>query len=77
MSSRCRTVQRLPHPFRITVLAARKFLWQTIPGLFRGRYLFSVSVGVTVYLWGQRAMLTDGSESESEAGETVLLMHGN
>jgi hypothetical protein len=39
--------------------------------------LFSVSVGVTKYLCEQRAMLTEGSESESGAGETVLLMPGN
>jgi hypothetical protein len=64
------------HPIRTTI-ASRKVLWQMIPGLFRGRYLFNVSVDVTKYLCVQRAMLTEESESESGAGETVLLMHGN
>jgi hypothetical protein len=63
------------HPCCITI-TSRLCLWQTIRRLFVG-HLFSVSVGVTKYLCEQRERLTERSESESEAGETVLALPEN
>jgi hypothetical protein len=42
-----------------------------------GHYLFSVGVGVTKYVCEQRARLTERSESESAAGETMLALPEN
>ena len=65
------------HPFCINVLYQKNVYGKRFISYSRDSiYLALVSASLNICLYEQRAILTEGNESESETGGTVLLLPG-